>query len=128
MVEKQLDARGKGEYSYDYKNDILLFKVKDRRYQKSLEFGNLVVDIDHEGFITGLQIFDASKVFQLSRLMLNNIKQFEFHSTVEKGIITLHVRFVPVLRNKPLIKYSHDFVREAIGSRIDDSNVVCTIA
>ena len=32
---------GKGEVDYDYTNDILFFKIKDREYDRSLEFENL---------------------------------------------------------------------------------------
>ena len=56
MTKRHLDAKGKGEYDYDYRNDILLFKIKDRNYLKSLEFENLVIDFDDKGFITGLRI------------------------------------------------------------------------
>ena len=51
----------KGEMDYDYKHDILFFKTKDRKYSKSIELlDNLVVDVDKEGFLVGIQIFDAS--------------------------------------------------------------------
>ena len=46
MNGRHLAAEGKGEYTYDYLNDILLFKIKDRDYLKSLDFDNLIVDID----------------------------------------------------------------------------------
>lgn len=128
MMNKYLDAKGKGEYKYDYKNDILLFKVKDRDYNMSLDFGNLIVDIDKEGFITGLRIFDASAIFKLSKLALNNVKQFEFNTKVENKIIKIQLRFSYILRNKPITSYGHDFVREAINSKIEDSEVISTVA
>ena len=52
MEIKHLDAKGNGEVDYDYAHDIILFKVKDREYSKSVEFEDLVLDIDKEGFIT----------------------------------------------------------------------------
>ena len=128
MKNKHLDARGKGEYTYDYINDIMLFKIRDRDYLKSIDFGILVVDIDTKGFVTGLRIFDASKVFKLSKLALKNIKQFEFNSKVENKVLTIQLRFMSVLRNKPVIKHGQDFIREALQSEIKDSEVVCTIA
>ena len=37
MIEKHLDGTGKGEFLYDFKNDILMFKIKDRYYKNSVE-------------------------------------------------------------------------------------------
>lgn len=128
MESKNLDARGKGEYLYDYRNDILLFKIKNRDYAMSIEFENLVVDIDKEGFITGLRVFDASQIFKLSKLALSNVKGFEFNSKVEDKVITIQLRFTSVLRNKPVIKHGQDIVREASDSHIKNSEVLCTVA
>ncbi len=127
MTTKHLDARGKGEYTYDYSNDILLFKIKGRDYHKSIDFGNLVADIDKEGYVTGLRIFDASKVFRLSKLALNNLNQFEFATKVENKVVTIQLRFTLLVRNKPTIKQGQDFIREALDSNIRDSEVVCTV-
>ena len=133
MENKHLDARGKGEYTYDYRNDILLFKIKNREYAMSIEFENLVVDIDKEGFITGLRIFDASQLFKLSKIALNKVRSFEFNTKVETGakkekVITIQLRFVPMLRNKPMIKQGQDIVRESFSSQIKNSEVLCTVA
>lgn len=128
MECKHLDARGKGEYTYDYRNDILLFKIKDRYYSMSIEFENLIVDIDKEGYITGLRIFDAAQVFRLSKLALNNVKRFEFNTKVEDKVITIQLRFMSVLRNMPVIKHGQDIVREVSDSHIKNSEVLCTVA
>jgi uncharacterized protein YuzE len=128
MENRHLDARGKGEYSYDYRNDLLLFKIKDREYSKSIEFDNLVVDIDKEGFITGLRVFDASKIFRLTKVALNKVTDFEFYAKIEDKIITIQLKFRSVLRNRPILSHGQDFVREAINAKIRDSDVVCTVA
>lgn len=128
MADKNLDARGQGEYLYDYKNDIMVFKVKNREYSHSLDFENLIVDIDAEGYITGLRIIDASTIFKLSKIALNSVKGFEFNSQTEDKIINIQLRFMAVLRNKPIVKQGQDFVREALNSNITDSKVVCTVS
>jgi len=125
-MKKHLNAKGKGEYSYDYRNDILLFKAKDREYQQSIDFDNFTLDIDTEGFITGIRVFDASKVFGLTKLALNNIKNFEFNTSAENKVITVQLKFMSVLRNKPVIKGSENFVREALRSNIEDSQLTCS--
>ena len=128
MNGRHLAAEGKGEYTYDYLNDILLFKIKNRDYLKSLDFDNLIVDIDKEGFITGMRIFDASEIFNIPKLALKNITFFKFNARVEDKKVTIQLEFIPVLRNKPLIKQGQNLIREAIGSEVRYSEVVCTVA
>jgi len=128
MKGKHLEAKGKGEHTYDYANDMLLFKIKNRDYLKSLDFDNLIVDIDKEGFITGLRIFDASEIFNIPKLALKSIKSWRFNASVEDKKVTIQLEFIPILRNKPLIKQGQNLVREAIGSEISNSEVLCTVA
>ena len=54
--------RDKVLVNYDYDNDILFFKVKDREYDHSVELEDLVLDVDSEGNVSGIQIFGASKM------------------------------------------------------------------
>lgn len=127
MNPKHLDGRRKGEYSYDYEFDILLFKAKDRDYAKSVDFENLTVDIDTEGFVMGIRIFDASTIFGLSKIALSSIKNFELTTKVEEGVINLQLKFKTVLRNKAITTHGHNFVREALGSHIQDSESTLSI-
>ena len=127
MTKRHLNARGKGEYTYDYDNDILLFKIKNRDYKISIDFGNLVFDVDTEGFITGLQIFDASKIFKLPKKALKKIKNFEFNADVEGKVITAQLTFTCEMRNKA-ITHGQDFIREALSTSIQNSEVVCSVA
>jgi hypothetical protein len=99
-MKKHLDAKGMGEFSYDYKNDLIIFKTKNRNYKKSVEFQNFIADIDEEGFVTGMRIFDASKVFGLDKYALKNITYMEFTSNVENNVITITCKFISKIRNK----------------------------
>ena len=74
MVEqKSQKMREPAKFIYDYKEDILLFRITGRNYSKSVELQNLVADIDEEGFVTGIRIFDASKVFGVDKNSLKNL-------------------------------------------------------
>ena len=42
----QKHLTGKGEFLYDYKYDILTFKMRNRNYKHSFEFQNFVADVD----------------------------------------------------------------------------------
>ena len=103
----------KGEYSYDFANDILLFKIKDRNYRESLEFGNIVIDVDDQEFITGIQIMDASRVMRIPKLTLRNIQRFQFHAEAEGSQITVQVNFTSKVRNKETVHAGQNFARDA---------------
>ncbi len=124
-MEKELNAKGKGEADYDYKNDTLFFKIKNRTYLKSLDFGDVVVDIDKEGFITGVQIFDASQLFGVPKDSLLKVRKWEFNAKVENNIVTVNLTFEVLKRNKVLVKQNIEREAEA---PLKDSKVLCTIS
>lgn len=71
MKEKQL--QGKGEFIYDFKNDILTFKIKDRDYKQSIELQNFCIDLNSRNLFTGLRIFDISKISGLKKSVFKNL-------------------------------------------------------
>ncbi len=72
----------KGEMDYDLKNDIRIFKAKNKAYKKSVELENIVLDIDANGSVSGVQIFDASRFFGVKKNNLLKIPKwmFDFYS------------------------------------------------
>ena len=99
MERKRLQE--KGEVDYDYKYDILFFKTKEREYAKSLEFDNIVVDIDKEDFLVGIQIFEASKFLNLDKKILLSIPNWQFTANVYDGNkIDIRLVFQIKIRNK----------------------------
>ena len=102
MTERKLE--GKGEMDYDYVNDILFFKVAGREYDYSLEFQNMVIDVDKEEFITGIQIFGVSKFLGISKQNLRIIPKWQFKARIDKGIIELRLVYQVAIRNKIIEK------------------------
>jgi uncharacterized protein YuzE len=98
LKSKHLEKEG--EMDYDYVNDILFFKVKDREYDFSFEFGNLVIDVDKEQFIVGVQMFEASKFLGLSKLYLKEIPKWQFTAKIEENVIELRLNYQVQVRNK----------------------------
>ena len=130
MAGKHLDGTGKGEFSYDFNNDILMFKIKDRDYKISAEFQNFVADIDTEGFVTGIRVFDASKVFGVDKYTLKSIVKWRFETFVEKGMITIRLSFAGQLRNKevPVENFTQQLTSSLNGYNLTDSSVKCAVA
>lgn len=98
MKLKNLEAEG--EMDYDYANDILFFKVKDREYSFSVEFQNMVIDIDEEKFVVGIQIFEASKFLGMSKINLREIPKWQFKAKIENNVIELRLNYQLQIRNK----------------------------
>ena len=116
----------KGEVSYDYKNDTLFFKIKDREYAKSVDFEDLVLDVDKDGFITGIQIFDVSKLLKIDKETVRHIRNWEFHAKCENNVISLNLMFEMVKRNKVLVERGHNLIREST-SPLQNSEVSCKV-
>lgn len=114
-----------GECDYDFKNDILFFKVKDREYAYSIELYNLIVDFDEEDFIVGLQIIGASNIFNLSKDKLKQVKNFKFNTDVENGLIKINLSFNTIIRNR--ITEYNPIIFERINENIPNSEMVCVV-
>ncbi len=114
-----------GKSDYDLKNDIFFFKVKNREYSHSIELHNLVIDFDKEDFIVGLQIFDASKLFGISKKQLNNLQNFNMKSQIKEGTIQINLNFSMNIRNKR-VEYK-PIIFEKIDDKIPNSKVMCSV-
>ena len=126
METKQLNSIGNGEMDYDYSNDILFFKVKNREYEHSIELEDVVLDIDKQGFITGIQIFGASAIFKVDKETLQNIKKWEFNVQTEGKVVSIQLIFEMIKRNK-IVERGQNLVRET-STMLDDSEVLCAVA
>jgi hypothetical protein len=106
--QKKLDATGKGEFHYDYHNDILTFKIRDRDYKTSVEMQNFVIDIDKEDFVTGVRIFDVSSVTGLKKIVFRDLVLGDFSATISDNVITARLHFVGRIRNRILPIFSSE--------------------
>ena len=122
----------KGEVDYDYKNDILFFKTKDRKYVKSIELNNIVLDIDSNGLIVGIQIFEASKFLRTDKLTLREIPNWEFYTKVDrikeegKEVTRIEIRlsFQVKFRNK-LIEKNPIIMPQPTTEPLPNSELAC---
>jgi len=102
IKERHLEAEG--EMDYDFVNNVLFFKLKNREYDFSFEFYNMVVDVDKEQFITGIQIFDASEFLGISKPNLRAIPKWQFKSKINQGVIEIRLFYKINIRNKIIEK------------------------
>ena len=122
MPQNKLE--GKGAVDYDFKHDILFFKTKDREYAKSIELlDNLVGDVDKEGFLTGIQIFDAAEYLNIDKKSLLNIPNWHFTINVHENIIEIRLVFQIKVRNKIVEK--NPIISQQINQKLPNSELVC---
>ena len=121
-MQKKLE--GKGEVDYDYENDILFFKVNNRDYSKSIELlDNLVVDVDKEGFLVGIQMFDASEYLNIDKKSLLKIPNWQFTINVHENIIEIRLVFQVKIRNKIVEK--NPIIAQQMSQKLPNSTLVC---
>ncbi len=122
-IGRHLEAEG--EMDYDYVNDILFFKLKDRNYDFSLEFQNMVIDVDKEQFITGIQIFNASGFLGISKVNLRSIPKWRFNSRVSQGAVEIRLFYQINIRNK-IIEKTPIIIQENTA-RLPSPQMVATV-
>ena len=122
MKERHLEAPG--EFDYDLKNDILFFKVKNREYSRSIEMNNMVLDLDLKDFLVGLQIFEASKFFNMSKEMLRNIPNWKFSGRINNGTMEIRLNFQVKIRNK--IIEQNPIIIQPTNENLPNSYLTCS--
>ena len=123
IIKKSI--QGKGEVDYDFKHDILFFKTKDRKYSKSIELlDNIVIDVDKEGFLVGIQIFDASEFLNLDKKEILSIPKWVFNANVYDGNkIDIRLVFQIKVRNKIVEK--NPIIAQQINKKLPNSEMIC---
>ena len=95
---------GGGEMDYDFVNDILFFKAKNREYEFSLELHSMVIDIDDKELITGLQIFGASEFLGVKKSDLRQIAKFRFEAKIDDKTVDLRLFYQIMIRTQIIEK------------------------
>ena len=128
MNGKARQLKGKGEFDYDYAHDIIFFKVRNRNYNRSIEFENLVFDVDDENFIVGLQIFEASEYFNIPKKHLRIVTKWQLMANVNqiaqtKSRIEIRLFFEIRIRNR--IVQPEPIITHDVDDKMEDSKTVC---
>ena len=106
---------------------MIFFSLKwKREYLRSIELEDVVLDIDKEGYITGIQIFGASKMFNIDKRAIRSIKKWVFKVRTEGKGIFIQLMFEMVRRNK-VVERGQNLVRES-SSLGTDSEVMCAVS
>ncbi len=119
MDKRHLEKEG--SFDYDYVNDILFFKVNEREYSHSIELRDYVIDIDTEDYVVGLQIFNASNYFNMTKISLREVKNWKLKTLVENNYIEIRLVFNSIIRNKIIEK--NPILVQKVENKILNSSV-----
>ncbi len=84
-------------FDYDSKNDLLYLFNPAKKSKGSIEFGELVIDLEKKGEITGIEIFDASKYLseltsrKISKKALKELENASFTCSNRKGTVIIKI-------------------------------------
>jgi len=116
MAEEAIGKTPKG-VMYDRGEDILFF-ASGKASNGTIEIGDFVIDIDKNGNLAAIEIFNASKIFKVSKKLLTMITsaKLRIHSTPNAmylGVIILsadgkmefpHISLLPhAARREPMV-------------------------
>jgi len=125
MKGKHLEAEG--EMDYDFVNDILFFKVADREYDYSIEFQNMVVDIDSDKFIVGIQILDASKFLRIDKAHLRKISKWRFEAKLQDKEFRIDLNYQVIVRNQVVNNNVFPIIMQHEGASLPSPQTVSTV-
>ncbi len=89
---------------YDKKNDDLFVYRKNGKVRGSIEIGDFIVDLSHEGKITSIEILNASanlSHLKITKNILSNIKKARLAVRYRPEAIYIYTLFL--LKNKEQI-------------------------
>lgn len=82
---------------YDYRENILYIHSTEKKADHSVDLGEMAVDVDKDGRISGVEIFSASKTLseltnrKITRQELKKISQVSLTSSPKKGTVLIRV-------------------------------------
>ena len=82
---------------YDEEEDIL-FLSKSRKVKASIDIGDFIIDIDHGGFVTGIEILNASDNLNVPVDQLKDLQKASMAVTYKPNYV--YITLVMVFKNK----------------------------
>ncbi len=108
----------KAVVTYDSENDIIYMSAKKRKYEFSEQIEDLILDLDKNKKIIGLEILNASKIFNVEKIKLQNLQGSEWVFEADDKKLHIKINFKIILRNK---EYLSNFVYSGINDFFDTS-------
>ena len=82
---------------YDEEEDIL-FLSKSKKVKASIDVGDFIIDIDHYGFVVGIEILNAEENLHLTKEQLEEIQKASMAVTYKPNHV--YISLVMMLKNR----------------------------
>lgn len=79
-------AESNTKMNYDEEEDILSLSM-ERKIKASIDIGDFIIDIDHNDFVAGIEIINASKNLNILREQLENLKKVSMTITYKPNYV-----------------------------------------
>jgi len=89
----------KAKIRYSFPDDILVFRPMKREYESSIQMGDIIFDLDKNRKIVGVELMGASRLFGISKSVLNNIVSGKVQLSVSENLIKIHIKLNANIRN-----------------------------
>lgn len=89
-------------FHYDYEEDILFFYTKKKYKYEVSEFltKSVVMDLNENKFPIGVEILDASKIFNTEKYLFKNIENGEIGIEISEDKIELKISLIISIHQK----------------------------
>jgi uncharacterized protein YuzE len=86
---------------YDFENDNLFFNNRKSNFDISIDLGDVIIDIGEDGVPIGVELLNASKHLNVSKIVLrNDIKVVEANIEISEKEIEVKISVFVEIRNK----------------------------
>lgn len=85
---------------YDFENDTILFYGGSDKYKFSMDLDGIILDVNEDNYIMGIEILDASKKFKFSKSDLRDISKFSATIKTNEKNIEVNMKLKINKRNK----------------------------
>ena len=101
MTEKPKKKPVLAKIVYNYEDDVFYARPLKRKYDSSLQVSKFIFDLDKKGSIVGLEIPNASKVFNMQKIHLRDVNRGPtlIHIEATEEIIRIDIKMTVVIRN-----------------------------
>jgi uncharacterized protein YuzE len=87
------------KYDYDLENDTIFFYGTNKKYKKSLNVDDIIIDISEDNYAMAIEILDASKKFNVPKSDLLNVRYFDAEIRVSEETIKVIMKLEIKKRN-----------------------------
>lgn len=94
IIEKKGDAA-----DYDAQNDSFFVYSKEAKYKSSIDLDDIILDIDEDNSIMGVEILDISAKFGISKYDVQNYRRLDVTIEITEKIIDVQLTLSFLKRN-----------------------------